>query len=132
MTKLKQFIKKLAIITIVLAVLSFIVFSYTSEAWTTNVWTLVLLFFFISNGLLYWLFLGAQQKKLSTFANFFMLSTSLKLLVYLAIIIVYLIFNREDAPPFLLSFFIYYIAYTGFEVKSIIKTQKQSENGSKK
>jgi hypothetical protein len=132
MNTFKPFVTKLTIITAVLALLSFIVFSFTSEKWTTNVWPFVLLFFFVSNGFLFWLFLRTHQKKLSKFANFFMLSTSLKLLVYLAIIIVYLIFNREDAPPFLLSFFIYYIAYTSFEVKSLIKTQKQFEEESKK
>ncbi|PKP50330.1 MAG: hypothetical protein CVT92_14485 [Bacteroidetes bacterium HGW-Bacteroidetes-1] len=124
MTIYKPFFVKLLSLTIVLALLSGLVFSQTTKAWTTPTWPYILLFFFLSNSLLFWFYVRAHEKKLSAFTNFFMMATFLKLLLYLAIIVVYLLFNRADAAPFLLTFFVYYLAFTGYEVASILKIQK--------
>lgn len=117
---MKKFILKLLAITLVLAMVNFILGLYL-PAWSTPVWPLLLLFFFVSNTLLFWMFIRAQQKKLSSFTNYFMIATFSKLLLYLAVIMVYVYFNRTDAVPFILTFFVYYIAFTFFEVMTITK-----------
>lgn len=128
MNYLKPFAFKLSLITIVLALISALSFYLLPDSLNTKAWPFVLLFLYATNIALFSLFLRAQQKKLSTYANFFMLTTFLKLLVYLIIIIVYLLFNKEEAPAFLLSFFIYYTVFTIIEVKSVLKIQKKSIN----
>lgn len=126
MNELKPFTLKLLIITALLAIISALVFRALPDEYGTPAWPAVLVFLLISNVAIFALFLRAQKKKLSAYTNFFMLATFLKLVVYLAIIIVYLLFNKEEAPAFLLSFFIYYSAFTFFEVKSILRIQKSA------
>lgn len=126
MNELKPFTLKLLIITALLAIISALVFHVLPDEWATSAWPAVLGFLLISNVSIFAMFLKAQKRKLSTYANFFMLATFLKLVVYLAIIIVYLLFNKDEAPAFLLSFFIYYSVFTFFEVKSILRIQKSA------
>jgi hypothetical protein len=117
---MKNFIYKLSAITVVLAIGNFILGLFL-PTWITQAWPYLLLFFFVSNTLLFWLFNHAQQKKLSSFTNYFMIATFSKLLLYLAVIMIYVYFNRQDAVPFILTFFVYYVAFTFFEVMTISK-----------
>lgn len=103
------------------AILSFLIFNQLPEKYTSQAWPYLLIFFTLGNLGLFMLYQRAKEKKLSSFANFFMLATFLKLLVYLAIITVYLLYNRDEAVPFLLSFFIYYIIFTALEVNAVTK-----------
>ncbi|MDP3442325.1 MAG: hypothetical protein Q8T08_05630 [Ignavibacteria bacterium] len=127
MTVYKKFLFKQLILTALLAVISWLIFSLVPENWQTVAWPYLLLFFMISNGLLFWLYVRAQQKKLSAFTNFFMIAMFSKLLVYLAIIVVYVIFNRDETAPFVLTFFVYYIGFTMFEVSAIVRMQKENK-----
>jgi hypothetical protein len=54
-----------------------------------------------------------------------MASTTFKLLFHLGIIVIYSIFNRENAVPFILSFMVFYFAFTVFEVAFIWKEVKK-------
>lgn len=121
---MKNFLVRLLVVAAVMAVLSLLVFSRLPDTWTTPAWPYLLLFFVASNLILYTLYAKAQAKKLSKFANFFMLATFLKLVVYLAIIVVYLLFYRDDVVPFVLTFFIYYVVFTALEVMSVSKSAK--------
>jgi hypothetical protein len=117
---MKNFVIRLIIISIILAIANFILVKLEPN-WETPVWPLLLLFFLFSNVALFWLYSRAQQKKLSSFANYFMIATFSKLLLYLAVILIYVLYNRGDAVPFILTFFVYYIVFTTFEVFTISK-----------
>lgn len=119
----KVFFGKILLLTIALAVISLVAFNFVPDAYKSQTWPFVLLFFVLTNSILYFFYLRIHSRKVSSFANFFMLTTSAKLIFYLIVIVVYLYFNRDEAVPFLLSFFLYYIVYTVFEVKSIMKLQ---------
>jgi len=121
-----QLVKKHIWVTVALAVMSALVFYLLPAEHRTPAWPFLLLFFLTTGIILSKLYIRILQKKLSAFTNFFMLSTVAKLMIYLAIIILYLIYNREDAAPFLLTFFVYYLAYTFLEVRSALKLQQQN------
>lgn len=81
-----------------------------------------LFFFFISSSLLsYYYLLKSMKKKFIRFTNTFLLITAIKLLLYVAVMVIYVLIHREDAVPFLLSFFILYLCYTVFEVVILLK-----------
>lgn len=121
---MKKFVTRLLVVTAAMAVLSLLVFSRLPDAWSTPAWPYLLVFFVASNLILFAMYAKAQAKKLSKFANFFMLATFLKLVVYLVIIVVYLLFFRDDVVPFVLTFFIYYVVFTALEVMSVSKATK--------
>jgi len=54
----------------------------------------------------------------------YLLITTLKLLLFIAILVIYILLNRKDAVPFGLSFFILYLVYTVFEVISLANYSK--------
>jgi hypothetical protein len=124
---LQYLIKKLIWVTVALAAISALVFYMLPAEHNTPSWPFLLLFFLATGILLSKLYIRTLEKKLSAFTNFFMLSTVAKLMIYLIIIIVYLIYNREDAAPFLLTFFVYYLVYTFLEVRSALKLQQQKQ-----
>jgi len=49
----------------------------------------------------------------------------LKMFFYVAIAIVYVILNKEDAKPFFVNFMLLYVVYTSFEVNEFLKVVKQ-------
>ncbi len=53
-----------------------------------------------------------------------MLATFLKLVLYLVVIVIYLLFNREDVVPFVLTFLVYYLLFTALEVSAVSKVSK--------
>jgi amino acid transporter len=120
----KVFFGQIMLLTIALAVISLAAFNFVPDTYKSQTWPFVLLFFVLTNSILYFFYLRIHSRKVSSFANFFMITTSAKLIFYLIVIVVYLYFNRDEAVPFLLSFFLYYLVYTFFEVKSIMKLQR--------
>ena len=73
--------------------------------------------------------LKAVERRPARFVNVFMLTTMLKLMLFLAVMVVYVLLNREDAMPFILTYFVLYVIYTVLEVVSILKVNKEKSGG---
>jgi hypothetical protein len=87
---------------------------------------LIVFFLGIAWAIIRYLF-RASEKSFVKFVNAFMLSTGLKLLVLILIIVGYIFLNRSDAVPFLGAFFILYLLYTGFEVYAVLYLSKRQK-----
>jgi hypothetical protein len=87
---------------------------------------LIVFFLGIAWAIIRYLF-RASEKSFVKFVNAFMLSTGLKLLVLILIIVGYIFLNRSDAIPFLGAFFILYLLYTGFEVYAVLYLSKRQK-----
>ena len=83
--------------------------SYPSFAWIQLVMIAATVIF--QNGLA-----RASQKNGQVFVRYFMGATSVKLMVFMMIIVIYALMNREQAFGFILHFFVLYLLYTVFEV----------------
>jgi len=55
-----------------------------------------------------------------------MATNFIKMFLYLAGAIVYVIFNKDNAKPFFVNFLLLYFVYTGFEVYEYLKIVKQN------
>jgi len=121
---LKRFSIRLLIAAALAAIVTLLVKNFLPAEWTSPAWPYLLIFFLAVNISLYALYVRAKEKKLSSFTNFFMLATFSKLLLYLVVIVIYLLFNREDVVPFVLTFLIYYILFTALEVRAVSKVSK--------
>ena len=89
-----------------------------------------LLFFFLSTTLLsYYFILRSMEQKFIRFVNTYLLTIIVKLVVYIALIFVYVFRFRSDAVAFLGGFFIMYLAYTVFEVIIIVNETRRPKNG---
>ncbi len=69
---------------------------------------------------LFWLSFFAvaksMEKKISRFANTFMIANFLKLVLFSIFLLAYGSFHKSDASAFIVTFFVYYIFYTVLEV----------------
>ena len=81
-------------------------------------------FFFAFTILMFNFLIKSNNKKFNSFVNRFMIVTLLKLMIYMAVLVIYVFSNKPDAVPFILSFFLLYLAYTAFEVVALLKFSK--------
>jgi cytochrome bd-type quinol oxidase subunit 2 len=123
---MKAFFFKLTFAALILAVISYLVFNKLDQEQQTGAWPWLLVFLYGVNLVLFQLFIRNRSKKVSSFANFFMLATFLKLILYLAVIVIYLLSNKTEAAPFLITFFVYYLVFTALEVSSVTSIQHKS------
>jgi len=86
---------------------------------------LLFVFFLSSTAIVLFYLSKSNGTKYSSFINRFMISTLLKLIVYLGVLLAYVFTHKADSVPFIISFFILYVAYTAFEVLVLLKQSKE-------
>ena len=125
--KFKRFLKNLVIFTVLLSAILFaICFFLLPPAYITPVLPYMIIFFFLVTHAIHYILLIASEKRTSKFVNYFMLTTFLKLVFYIIIMIVYALLNKSDAIPFFITYFILYVAFTTFELISFFNLTKKS------
>ena len=73
----------------------------------------------------------AANGKPQAFVRYYMGATTFKLFIHIVVILLYCLFNRNEAVRFIVAFLIFYILFTGFEVLMAIRMfgrQKEKEN----
>ena len=125
---IQSFSKNLIIVSIITVALTF-GFSYiVPENLISNSWPFIAAFFFAISLLVHRYLLKKAGGQHTKFVNAFLLTTTVKLLLFLAIIVIYVLLNRDDAIGFILTFFTYYLIYTSFEIVSILKYLRNVQN----
>jgi hypothetical protein len=87
----------------------------------------LILFFLALTWAITWYLLRASEQSFIRFVNAFMITTGLKLLLLILIIVGYIFLNRPDAVPFLAAFFILYLSYTAFEVYAVLYISRRQK-----
>jgi len=121
MKKLKGFIKNISIISISLLVISSIIYFLTPKIKISPAFPFILIFMYVTTILIFKLLAKSMEKRLSKFANAYMLVNFGKLVIFSIIIVVYAVLNKDDAISFMLTFFIYYFIFTIFEVFALLR-----------
>ena len=125
--KFKLFLKNLLIFTGVLSAIVFaICFFLLPENFITPALPYLIIFFFLVTLAIHYTLLLASEKRTSKFVNYFMLTTFLKLVFYIIIMIVYALLNKSDAIHFIITYFILYVVFTAFELISFFNLTKKS------
>ena len=119
---MNKFIKQLCILTLIIIVASICI-----HGMLTIWWPALVGFFFIVSMVVYFLSEKAKQKDMRRFANFYMLSTVVKMMVYLTIIFVYAFNFKEDGKRFAITFLAYYLIFSVFETYKLAKKDKKSD-----
>ena len=121
---MKDFILKLSGLAALLALASVAVYYAVPALKISPVFPYILLFLYLSTLLIILSLKKYMNKRTSQFANAVMLINFSKLLFYGIIIFVYAYLNRSEATSFILTFFVYYFAFTAFEVFALLRTEK--------
>ncbi|MCX6242543.1 MAG: hypothetical protein NTX43_12115 [Bacteroidetes bacterium] len=123
--------KRLLLITLAAGVLALVLFFVLPGTWFSPSVPFLFAFYYACSLLSFIMLSRSLQTKFSRFVSVFMLTTAVKLFLYISIMIIYAFINKKDAVPFLLNFFILYIVYTIFEVTQIIGLTKLSTSAGK-
>jgi hypothetical protein len=120
-----SFFKPFLIFISAIIVLIVILSKTTLSVYINSVtWCILAYFILLTIGFHYGLLLASKGNP-QQFIRYYMGATSFKLLIHLGVIIVYCLFHRSEAVRFIISFFIFYLAFTVFEVIAIKKSFKK-------
>lgn len=111
----------LTIYTLILAAISFGVKLAFPSLKITPWYLIILLFFYIITLIILYVLEKKLTQRMTLFANAFMLVNFLKLVIFTIIIGLYAFLNKQDAISFILTFFIYYVLFSIFEVVTLRK-----------
>jgi len=127
-SRFNRFLKSLVIFTGVLSSFIFAVcFFLLPQSYITPALPYLIVFFFLVTLVIHYILLVASEKRTSKFVNYFMLTTFLKLVFYIIIMVVYGLLNKSDAIPFFITYFILYVAFTTFELISFFNLTKRTQ-----
>jgi L-asparagine transporter-like permease len=127
-SSLQMFSKNLIIVSLITITLTFGLSYIIPENLISNSWPFLVVFFFAISLFVHRYLLKKAIGQHTKFVNAFLLTTTVKLLLFLAIIVIYVLLNRDDAVGFILTFFTYYLIYTSFEIVSILKYLRNVQN----
>ena len=115
------FFKKIVIFTIIIVVLEYILSTQIPPNLVSNAWPVIILFFLAFTVLMHRYLLKSTEGRPQKFIFSFMMITTIKILLYLGVILIYILINRPDAVAFIAAFFLNYFLFTGFEISSVVK-----------
>lgn len=125
---MKRFVLKIAVISVVLVLIGWLVFSKFIPQYYLPVLPFLLLFFIIVSIAVHAFQLHQAKKDMAKFARNNMLITFFKLIFYLTIAITYFAVDTKNAMVFVICFMLLYLIFTFFEVTSLINETSVNKN----
>ena len=117
----RNFIIRLTVFSVILGIITFGLTFFLPAGYFSPVLPFLFPFFYSANIIVFYFLIKSMQKKFSSFINRFMLATFVKLMIYMTVLLAYIFTQKEDAVHFILAFFVLYVAYTVFEVVSMLR-----------
>jgi hypothetical protein len=123
---LLRFFKRLAFVTVLLALVIVVVFGFFLKQYYIPVLPFVLLFFFLFTFLTYSYQVYVTNKGFGKFTRASLLMTMIRLLVYAAVTALLIAFFKEDAACLFIVIGVFYIVFTFFEVTEVSSYARSS------
>lgn len=118
---MKNFIKNITVISIVLILTGWLIFSQFIPQYYLPVFPFLLVFFVVIAVAIHAYQLQLAKNNMAKFTRSNMIITFLKLFLYSAVAIVYIAVDTKNAQVFVICFVLLYIVFTIFEVFSLLK-----------
>lgn len=118
---LTLFFKRILIFSIIIAGLEYLATTLLDPKWVSASWPFIIVFFLSFTVLMHRQLLKSTEGNPKKFVYTFLMMTTVKILLYLAVILIYVMINREDAVGFIVAFFINYFLFTAFELSAVMK-----------
>jgi hypothetical protein len=122
--KYRQFIIRLTMLSLIAGLTAYLLSLFLPDGIITRAYPWLIFLFFVITALVHYVLLRITELNPRKFVGYFMLATTLKLLNYLIVIIIYVFIVKTGVLPFILAFFTLYIIYTVFEVATILSQTK--------
>jgi hypothetical protein len=116
----RQFIVKILILTLLIYAITTILFYTVFKMWYFAAYPYLLLLIATITTIGHLLVIKASGQNTRRFTTAYMASVTLKLIVYLSVLLVYLLIDRSNMIPFVCTFLVIYILFTIFEVTQVL------------
>jgi len=123
--KYQHFILRLTFLSLILGIIVLILDRLLPSGIVSPASPYLLILFYVITAIVHYVLLRITALNPRKFVGYFMLATSLKLMNYLIVVVVYVFYVKEGILSFILTFFILYIIYTAFEVVTILAQTKE-------
>ncbi len=119
-----RFLIRLAVFTLILGLITWLVFYLLPAGYASEAIPYQFVLFYLVTLCIHYFLLKAAQKSPGSFVTRFMLVSFLKLLLYVIVLVIYLLLNKEDAFRFTVPYLILYVLYSSFEIHSFLRISK--------
>lgn len=120
-TPFARFILGLFIFSLVLGVIAIILAQILPAKYFSPVLPLMFPFFLLLTLAGFYVVTKETTKIFSNFVNRFMLATFGKMFLSVIVLLAYMFLHKEDAVPFIISFFLLYMLFSVYEVIALLK-----------
>lgn len=125
----RQFLVRISIFSMIIYAIAIALFSTILETWYIAFYPFMIVVIASVTTIGHLWILKASGQNTRKFTTAFMASVTLKILVYLTFILVYLLIDHSQVVSFVLTFTSFYILYTVFEVIHVLDfIKKQSKS----
>jgi hypothetical protein len=125
---LKKTLTSLVILSVLLAAGGIFLFRAYLSTYYFSFFPYLILIFLIVNSVVFFIFYRSLNKSNNQFIRGFMLSTIIKLMTYLILVLVYVLSFPKSAIPFAITLSVLYIVYTAYDLfimLSLLKRKKE-------
>lgn len=114
------FLRRILVFSIILGLLATGMGFLAPSRYITPTLPWLFVFFIVVTLAGYYFILRSANMKFIRFLNSYLLVTVVKLILFIGVIFLYLLNNRQDAAAFAISFFVLYLCYMIFEVINLV------------
>jgi len=122
----KQFLMKFTLFSLAVTILAIILFISVLKPYYVRTFPLQLILISAFTFFTHMRLIKAVEKNIQVFTNTYILSITIKLMIYFMFLLVCLLIDSTNALAFVVSFFILYLCYTVFEVVQLLNVKKRS------
>ena len=117
-------LKRLLIFSLILGLIATVLFFLLPLKFITPKLPFLFSFFIAVTLISSYLLIRSSQKRFLKYLNVYLLTTVVRLFLYVAVMVTYILLNKPDLIPFSITFFILYLCYTIFEVVWLVSFSK--------
>lgn len=118
---MKKYLLRITGINLMILLLCVVLFGTVFKDFYNPVFPYILVFFFLFSLFTHYLHLKFGQKSFQSFSRTHMIVTLLRLFVYSAVVILYLVLNRDQVAGFVIFVGVLYILYAILEATSLTR-----------
>jgi hypothetical protein len=118
------FLKRLIIFSLILGAFAGVLFFLVPSKYFSPALPFLIPFFIAVTLINSYILIRSSRKKFISYLNVYLLTTIIRLFLYIAVMVLYIFLNKADMFPFATAFFLLYLCYTIFEVVWLVSFSK--------
>jgi hypothetical protein len=124
---LKKFILGLIILSIILLITGLILFKYVFPSHYFQFFPVLIAIFLMIHSGFFTFFYHSLKQSNNQFIRSFMISTGIKLLLYLILVLIYVLASPQTAVTFSVTLSLLYVAYTAYDLFFMLTMLKRKK-----